>query len=54
MAHKKKGHLTVSGEWAKHLRKRKRNLFWKGERNADKELVRNKLNDEYPSEGSKQ
>lgn len=43
MAHKKKGHLTVSGEWAKHLRKLKRNLFWKGERNAGKELVRNEL-----------
>ncbi|SFB06967.1 hypothetical protein [Algoriphagus aquimarinus] len=43
MAHKKKGHLTVSGEWAKHLRKRKSNLFWKGERNAGKELVRTEL-----------
>lgn len=43
MAHKKKGQLTVSGEWAKHLRKQKRNQFWKGERNAGKELVRNEL-----------
>ena len=43
MAHKKKGQLTVSGEWAKHLRKQKRNQFWKEERNAGKELVRNEL-----------
>lgn len=43
MAHKKKGHLTVSGEWAKHLRKHKRNLFWKGEKNAGKEFVRTEL-----------
>ncbi|WP_425639115.1 hypothetical protein ACPUEN_05535 [Algoriphagus yeomjeoni] len=54
MAHKKKGHITVSGEWAKHLRNKKKKLFWKGERNAGKELVLNKLNNEYASEESKQ
>ena len=43
MAHKKKGHLTVSGEWAKHLRKRKRNLFWKGDRNVGYKFVRTEL-----------
>lgn len=43
MAHKKKGQLTVSGEWAKHLRKQKRNQFWKGERNAGEKLVRKEL-----------
>ena len=43
MAHKKKGQLTLTGEWAEHLRKQKRNQFWKGERNAGKELVRNEL-----------
>lgn len=46
MAHKKKGHLTVSGEWAKHLRKNKKNLFWKSERNAGKELVQTELKDD--------
>jgi|GEM_PF-1651813 len=40
MAHKRKGQLTVSGEWAKHLRKFFRRQFWKGERKAGKELIR--------------
>lgn len=43
MAHKKKGNMTVSGEWAKHLRNKKKKLFWKGERNAGKEFVRDEL-----------
>ncbi|MBD0403905.1 hypothetical protein [Flammeovirga sp. EKP202] len=43
MAHKKKGLLTTSPEWAKHLRKYMKNQFWKGERNASKELIRNEL-----------
>ena len=43
MAHKKKGHLTTSPEWAKHLRKYMKNQFWKGERNAIKEMIRNEL-----------
>ena len=43
MAHKKKGNMTVSGEWAKHLRNKKKKLFCKGERNAGKELVRNEV-----------
>ena len=43
MAHKKKGHLTTTPEWAKHLRKYIKNQFWKGERNASKEFIRNEL-----------
>ncbi|WP_157243375.1 hypothetical protein [Algoriphagus resistens] len=48
MAHKKRGHITVSGEWAKHLRNKKKKLFWKGERNAGKELVRTELKEDCP------
>ena len=43
MAHKKKGHLTTSPEWAKHLRKYMKNQFWKGERNASKKLIQKEL-----------
>lgn len=43
MAYKKKGHLTTSPEWAKHLRKYMKNQFWKGERNASRELIRKEL-----------
>lgn len=39
MANKKKGQLTTSSEWAKHLRKYLKNQFWKGERNASKKLI---------------
>ena len=46
MAHKRKGQLTVSGQWAKHLRKFLRRKFWKGERKAGKKLIRNELNSE--------
>lgn len=35
MATVKKGMLTVTGEWWKHLRSKKR-VFWKGERQAAK------------------
>ncbi len=41
MSHKRKGQLTVSKEWAKHLRKFWRRKFWKGERNAGKRLIKN-------------
>jgi len=40
MAHKRKGQLTVTGEWAHHLRPLLRRVFWKGERQAEKHLVR--------------
>jgi hypothetical protein len=39
MSHKRKGQLTVSGEWAKHLRPFLRRAFWKGERQAAKEMA---------------
>jgi hypothetical protein len=40
MAHKRKGQLTVSGEWARHLRPLLRRAFWKGERQAKKAQVK--------------
>ena len=40
MAHKRKGQLTVTGEWAKHLRKFWRRQFWNGERIAGKKILR--------------
>jgi hypothetical protein len=40
MANKKKGQLTASKEWAKHLRPFWRRLFWKGERRAGKKVAR--------------
>lgn len=39
MATVKKGMLTRTGEWWKHLRSIKRK-FWKGERQAAKQLIR--------------
>ena len=36
MSHKRKGQLTVSGEWARHLRPWHRREFWKAERQAQK------------------
>ena len=47
MAHKKKGHLTTSPEWAKHLRKYMKNQFWRGERNAGKKLIQSELKEMY-------
>jgi hypothetical protein len=46
MSHKKKGQLTVSGEWAKHLRKFLRRQFWKGERAASKKAISKQLTDQ--------
>lgn len=43
MTHKKKGQLTTHIEWAKHLRKIGKRIFWKGEREAEKRLVSNEL-----------
>jgi hypothetical protein len=40
MSHKRKGQLTVSGEWARHLRPLLRRAFWKKERQAENVLVR--------------
>jgi hypothetical protein len=39
MATVKKGILTTTGEWWKHLRSKKR-TFWKGERRAAKMFTR--------------
>ena len=36
MSTKKKGLLTTSNEWAKHLRKWGKRLFWKTERKEGK------------------
>ncbi len=43
MAHKRKGYLTTSGEWKRHLRKYFKRIFWKGERKAGKQFVRQEL-----------
>lgn len=40
MASKKKGNLTVTGEWAKHLRKFLKRQFWKGERKASHKFIK--------------
>lgn len=44
MAHKRKGQLTVSGEWARHLRPFSRRAFWKSERQAVKQHAREEDN----------
>jgi hypothetical protein len=40
MAHKRIGQLSVSGEWARHLRPLLRRAFWKKERGAAKAFLR--------------
>jgi len=40
MSNKRKGQLTVSGEWHRHLRPVLRRAFWKGERQAENAQVR--------------
>jgi hypothetical protein len=39
MATKKKGQLTTVTEWAKHLRKDYKRIFWKSERQAEKSEI---------------
>jgi len=46
MSHKRKGQLTVTAEWAKHLRKFLRRQFWKGERQAGQKLIRKEISDQ--------
>ncbi len=46
MAGKKKGVLTVSGEWAKHLRPDGRRAFWSGERKAAQNHIESELDAE--------
>lgn len=40
MSHMRKGQLAKAAVWAKHLRPDWRRLFWKRERNAEKQLER--------------
>jgi hypothetical protein len=40
MSHKKHGQLTTSPEWARHLRPLLRRWFWKGERRAAGDMLR--------------
>lgn len=46
MSYKRKGQLTKYSEWHKHLRKFGKKFFWKGERAAEKTLVRKEINDD--------
>ena len=43
MATKKKGQLTTVTEWAKHLRKNYKRIFWKAERQAEKTEIREEI-----------
>ena len=43
MAKKKKGQLTTTGEWAKHLRGFLKRQFWKGERKAAKKAINKEI-----------
>lgn len=45
MAHKQKGQITTTGEWAKHLRNFLKRQFWKAERSAGKSMVKNEIKD---------
>ena len=45
MAYKKRGQLTASPEWAKHLRNFAGRWFWKGERRAERQLARRETPD---------
>ncbi len=43
MAHKRKGQLTTTSEWAKHLGNFLKRQFWKGERRAGKKAISQEL-----------
>ena len=43
MAHKQKGQLTTSSEWAKHLRKYLKKKFWRKERKTGKQSLKKGL-----------
>lgn len=45
MSNNKKGQMTVSGRWAKHLRKIFKRAFWKGERQAGKKGAKKEATD---------
>lgn len=46
MSYKKKGQLTASPEWWKHLRKELKRYFWKRERLAEKKEIQKELMNE--------
>ena len=46
MTQKRKGQLTTSPEWAKHLRKFLKRHFWKRERFAQKKEIEKVLKNE--------
>jgi hypothetical protein len=52
MSHKRRGQITVSGEWAKHLRPFLRRAFWKTERQATHGFLRKELGSSLPSQSS--
>lgn len=43
MSNIKKGQLTATGRWAKHLRKVFRRAFWKGERQTGKKNAKKEV-----------
>lgn len=45
MSHKRKGQLTTSPEWAKHLRKIGKRFFWKGERLVEKKIIEKNMSE---------
>jgi hypothetical protein len=45
MSHKRKGQLTTSPEWVKHLRKIGKRFFWKGERLAEKKMIEKNMSE---------
>jgi len=46
MSYKRKGQLSKSPEWVKHLRKFLRRQFWKKERISEKKFIDKQLKDE--------
>jgi len=46
MAHKQKGQLTTTIEWARHLRNYMKRQFWKKERIAKKKIISQEINNE--------
>jgi len=49
MATKKRGQLSTSAEWARHLRPLLKRWFWKGERRAEVDEMYAEIGANYPS-----
>lgn len=47
MATKKKGNLTASPEWARHLRPFMKKMFWQGERSAELGQIRGEVSETF-------